>query len=66
MKREPLRYYSYLIRIWKAHTNDEHTWRASLERPGLKERVGFSDIEGLFAFIKEDLSWNDSDDAFEN
>ena len=47
MNREPLRYYSYLIRIWETRTNDEQTWRASLERPGLIERFGFSDIEGL-------------------
>ena len=66
MNREPHRYYSYLIRIWETQTNDQPTWRASLECPCLKERVGFSDIEGLFAFIKEDLGWDDSDDAFEN
>ena len=48
--------HSYLIRIWEAHTNDKHTWRAFLERPGLKERLGFPNIEGLFAFINKDLN----------
>ena len=65
MNREPHRYYSCLIRIWEVHTNDERTWRASLERPGLDERVGFSNMEELFAFIREDVSRNNSDDADE-
>ena len=60
MNRETHRYYSYLIRILEAHTNDEQIYRASLERPGLKERVGFSDIDELFTFIKEDVSSKDS------
>jgi len=48
-------YYSCLIRIWEARTNDEPAIRASLERPGLKERMGFSNIDDLFAFIREDV-----------
>lgn len=63
MNREPRHYYSYLIRIWEAHTNDEQTWRASLERPGLRKRIGFSNIDELFAFIKEDVSSKDSNEA---
>ena len=65
MNRETHHYYSYLIRIWEVHTNDEQTWRASLERPGLKERIGFSNIDELFAFIKKDVGRKDSDDADE-
>ena len=63
MNREPSRYFSYLIRIWEARTNDKHTWRASLERPGLKERLGFSNIEELFAFIKDDVGSKDSNEV---
>ena len=58
-------YLPELIRIWEAHTNDEKTWRASLERPGLKERVGFSNIDELFAFIKEDMVNKDSGEVDE-
>jgi len=65
MHREPRRYFSYLVRIWEAHTNDEVTLRASLERPGFKERVGFSNMNELFEFIRDDVSRVTSEDVSE-
>jgi hypothetical protein len=65
MHRELSRYFSYLIRIWEAHTDDEVTLRASLERPGFKERVGFSNMDELFEFIREDVRKTTSEDVNE-
>ncbi len=65
MNRESQRYYSCLIRIWESRSNDEQIWRASLERPGLKERVGFSNMNELFAFIRKDVARINTDDMHE-
>ena len=65
MKREKSIYISYLVRIWETHTNDDISLRASLERPGIKERVGFSNMDELFAFIRDDVSRKTSEDVNE-
>jgi hypothetical protein len=52
MRLSPRGYFSYLM-------------RASLERPGFKERVGFSNLDELFEYIREDVSKTTSEDANE-
>jgi hypothetical protein len=41
--------FSYLLHIWR--TNDQ--WRASLEVPGTGKRIGFANMEQLFAYLMD-------------
>jgi hypothetical protein len=53
---EPRRYRVYLLRLWQAEGDDDHTvWRAALEDARTGERRRFADLESLFAFLKEQL-----------
>ena len=47
------RYVSYLLRLWQARTGGQWIWRASLESPPGGERVGFADLEALFAYLRK-------------
>lgn len=48
--RLPITYQSYLLRLWKA---EQTNWRASLEDSRTGERIGFANLEQLFAFLME-------------
>ena len=48
---EQLYYLSYLMRMWRAPTDGDHAWRASLEEPLTQEVHGFKDLQSLFAFL---------------
>jgi hypothetical protein len=53
---EPRRYRAYLLHLWQAEGDDGRpVWRAALEDARTGERRGFADLEGLFAFLKEQL-----------
>jgi hypothetical protein len=41
--------FSYLLHVWR--TNEQ--WRASLEAPGTGKRIGFANIEQLFAYLMD-------------
>jgi hypothetical protein len=41
--------FSYLLHVWR--TNEQ--WRASLEVPGTGKRIGFGNIEQLFAYLMD-------------
>ena len=44
-------YFAYLLRLW----NDDACptcWRASLEDPQTGKRVGFANLEKLFAYLR--------------
>jgi hypothetical protein len=47
------KYTSYLLRLWLSNDADGPTWRASLEDPHSGVRLGFSSLERLFAFLKD-------------
>ena len=47
------RYLAYMLRLWRAGSGDELTWRASLESPHTGERRGFASLEALVAFLEE-------------
>lgn len=50
--QDKMQYFSYLVRFWKTTGADgKAVWRASLERPGDPTRLGFPDMEALFAFL---------------
>ncbi len=46
-------YFSYLLRIWKTGSAETITWRASLEEPHTGERLTFTSLERLFAFLED-------------
>jgi hypothetical protein len=46
-------YLAYMLRVWKAHTDEGPIWRASLESPHTGERQAFTDLVALFAFLQE-------------
>ncbi len=46
-------YLAYMLRVWKARTDDGPIWRASLESPHTGERQAFADLAALFAFLQE-------------
>lgn len=44
---------TYLLRLWRAGSEDGPGWRAVLENPHSGERQVFGDLTALFAFIEE-------------
>jgi hypothetical protein len=50
MKPPRSHYQSYVLRLWRS--NEGEPWRVMLERIDSHERLGFADLEGLFAFLK--------------
>ena len=51
-------YASYLLRMWQdsgdegAPPSKEALWRATLQSPHTGERIGFGDLENLFAYLR--------------
>lgn len=39
----------YILRLWRA----DSAWRAALENPRTGERIGFENLERLFAYLME-------------
>ncbi len=44
---------SFLLRLWCSGTQGETGWQAALEDPRTGQRVGFADLEHLFAYLME-------------
>ncbi len=53
MSSEPEGYQTYLLRLWHVQVQGKRQWRASLESPHTGERLLFSNLEQLFAFLSE-------------
>jgi hypothetical protein len=53
-RREPPDYAAYLLRLWRETGGRQAQWRASLQNPHTGERVGFSSLQELFAFLEEE------------
>ena len=47
----PSGYYSGLLRLW--HDGASGTWHASLQHSGGSERIGFTDLSRLFAYLQQ-------------
>ncbi len=45
-------YLSYLLRLWRV-SEEETSWRASLESSHTGEREGFASLDDLFSFLRE-------------
>ena len=52
-KEQPVQRRSYILRLWCAGDPQAGNWQASLEDPFTRERLGFSGLEQLFAFLME-------------
>jgi hypothetical protein len=46
-KRE---YMAYLLRLWREKQDD--SWRALLENPNSKEKIGFANLNDLIKFLE--------------
>jgi hypothetical protein len=44
---------SYILRLWQADRNQPADWRASLEILESGQRMGFSSLEQLFAYLMD-------------
>jgi hypothetical protein len=60
---ETQNYFAYLLRLWRESggdlPRDESTrWRASLQDPHSGERVGFANLEDLFAFLERETRFS--------
>lgn len=56
MTKKAPRYMAYMLRLWRANTDAQPVWRASLESPHTGERLGFGSLEALFAFLEKETS----------
>ena len=54
MASEQRHYRAYLLRLWQVMHAGELVWRASLEDPRTGERLGFSSLERLIVFLKDE------------
>jgi hypothetical protein len=59
--------YSFILRLWQiqgeevqGEREEQWFWRASLDDPQTGDRVGFTDLEALFAYIREKTRLNRS------
>ena len=53
MEGERRHYRSYLLRLWGVQNGEVFVWRASLEDARTGERLGFAELEQLFAFLRQ-------------
>ncbi len=50
---EKQHYLSFLLRVWQAGDGGQPQWYASLEDTRTGERTGFSSLEALFEYVKQ-------------
>jgi hypothetical protein len=53
MAKQQRHYISYLLRLWQVCSGGRLIWRASLERADTRERRGFTSLDNLFEFLRE-------------
>ena len=51
MSKREREYMAYLLRLWRE--NDDRPWRALLENPNTKERLGFANLNELIKFLED-------------
>jgi hypothetical protein len=47
------RYVSYLLRLWQTTSGDQVVWRASLENSQTGERQGFTSLDALLNYLRQ-------------
>ena len=53
IKQPKSQYQSYLMRLWRA--GRDKAWRVMIESVETHERHGFADVEGLCAFLHDQM-----------
>lgn len=56
-------YRSYLLRLWR--TDKHKDWRMMLESVNTRERHGFSDMEELLQYLREQMEAANNDGVLE-
>ena len=56
MDEESNIYHAYLLRLWRAQSQGQTQWRASLESPHTGERQSFASLEQCLAYLREQFS----------
>jgi len=51
-------HFSYLLRLWHTDGLGGFNWRASLEIPETRKRIGFANLEQLFAYLMDLIESN--------
>jgi len=54
--REQPGYQSYLLRLWRTGEAGKPVWRASLKSTHTGKKIGFACLDGLFAFLEEQIA----------
>jgi len=60
---QPVRYYSFLLRMWQVPTDEDHTFRIMLESVPTGEKCSFNNFEEMVVYLRRVL---DSDQALMN
>lgn len=55
---KPPRRLSYLLRLWRTDEPGNSSWQASLENPETGKRIGFANLEQLFAYLMDLIEGN--------
>ncbi len=45
--------FSYLLRLWRTDAAGSFNWQASLENTETRKRIGFANLEQLFAYLMD-------------
>ena len=48
-------YLAYLLRLWQASGDGKTAWRASFENAHTGERKGFTNLDDLFDFLRQQV-----------
>lgn len=56
------RYLSYLVRLWQVGDDERLVWRAMVENPHTRERLGFTSLEQVVAFLAEEMHRAEDED----
>jgi hypothetical protein len=57
-------YEAYLLRLWRVHSEGKIAWRASVENAHTGERKGFTNLDDLFGFLRQQTGASpDSDES---
>jgi len=57
-------YVAYLLRLWRVRGKGKPTWRASVESARTGEHKGFTNLDDLFGFLRQQTDTSpDSDEG---
>ncbi len=50
---QPFQKYVFILRLWRVNQPAAASWQASIEIPNTRKRIGFGNLEQLFAFLMD-------------